>query len=449
MATLTDKGIKDGTLIGNPNSGDYFRFMDTNNSELLTLRDEFGVDTVYGIGVLSNRIVVTQANVATTLGGTIDSTKEYFLDGIIDMTGVSVTVPSGGIDIRGYNNEISGLECADNTYTMFSGATSGNVFMFDVHLEVTGTSSKLFDLVGNTGNEAYEVYNVNYNNCTSIGELDNFRQGLEGGTGRFGGTPSLILSGTWTGGFRISSSIVRGLDDAWTGSLFEEGTAFTMDSRFLTDINCDLGLLNSLLDFKTTNFMGSSLLQLNNCIVSRKGVIDPTDTNITPNMTAQYLESIWRNNQGLDNTYVGGTNAVTTQVETTISVSGTYYTLAGTWTSSDLQHFDTPANNQLRNLGTSPRDFKIIAYIILKGGSLDECTVRIRKYDSSAGTTSTVYSQLRAIENTKTGDDISTYSMLTRTTIDKNDYIYLDVANNTDTTNVTALLGSFISIEER
>lgn len=50
MATLTDKGIKDGSLIGNPNVGDYFRFMDSNNSDLLTLRDSAGVDTVYGTG---------------------------------------------------------------------------------------------------------------------------------------------------------------------------------------------------------------------------------------------------------------------------------------------------------------------------------------------------------------------------------------------------------------
>ena len=38
--------------------------------------------------------------------GTIDSTKEYFIDGIVDMTGVSIEVPAGGINLSGYNFDL-------------------------------------------------------------------------------------------------------------------------------------------------------------------------------------------------------------------------------------------------------------------------------------------------------------------------------------------------------
>ena len=31
--------------------------------------------------------------------------------------------------------------------------------------------------------------------------------------------------------------------------------------------------------------------------------------------------------------------------------------MAGTWASSDLQHFDSPASNELRHLGEDPKDF--------------------------------------------------------------------------------------------
>ena len=37
-----------------------------------------------------SEILVKQSNIATTLGGTIDSTKVYILDGIIDFTGSSL-----------------------------------------------------------------------------------------------------------------------------------------------------------------------------------------------------------------------------------------------------------------------------------------------------------------------------------------------------------------------
>ena len=40
----------DGTTIGNPTTGDYFLFLDSNNLDLLTRRDSAGVDTVFGTG---------------------------------------------------------------------------------------------------------------------------------------------------------------------------------------------------------------------------------------------------------------------------------------------------------------------------------------------------------------------------------------------------------------
>ena len=71
-----------------------------------------------GSSGLDNRVIVTQAS---DFGG-IDSTKEYFLDGIIDFTGtgVSIEIPSGGIYITGYNFDTSGLKCTDAAFTLFT-----------------------------------------------------------------------------------------------------------------------------------------------------------------------------------------------------------------------------------------------------------------------------------------------------------------------------------------
>jgi len=382
--------------------------------------------------------------------GVIDSTKQYFLAGNIDMGTTSIDLSGGkDISIRGADYNVSGLFSKEDNYTLFTGADAGNINMFDIGIEISGANSKVYDVTGNTGFEAIELTRINYNNCTSLGTIDTYRQGLESGTGRFGGTPSLELSGNWVGGFRITTSIVRSIDDTMADALFKAGTGLVFNSRFLTDINADLGTLAPLFDFSESNFSMFNSLQLIDCIITRNGVIDATDTTIYPNISEKSSYSKWKTNVGLPNTYVGGLLSLTTEAETTISLVDTFTTLLGVYTISDLQHFDSPVNGVLRNISGSPIDFKVISYIVLDGGANDNITIRIRKFDSSASTTSTIISQQATINNFQGGTDRCTFSILGRTTLEVNDYIFLEVANNTDTTNVTSLIGSFTTIEER
>ena len=398
---------------------------------------------------LQNRIIVNQANVSTTLGGVIDSTKEYFIDGVVNTSGVTINVPAGGLNLKGFNFETSFLKCSDDNYTMFSSLASGEVLFLDFAIEVTGLNSKVFDLTANTGFEAIEQININYDNCVDRGELINFRQGREVGCGYFGGSPTLTLSGTMIGGYIFRDSIVRGLDDTFTGALFQEGTALSIQSRFLSDANIDLGANCSFINFQASNFVNSSSVQLVDMVITRNGVNDPTDTNVIPNLMPNDLVCSWRLNQGILNTYIGGNQFITTETTTNISASGTFYTLAGTWTTTDLQHFDPPANGQMRNIGESPNEFKIITYIVLDGGQNDLITIRVRKYDSSTGLFSTVVSQNANINAFQGGNDRCTFSILGKTVLNMNDYVFLEVANNTDTTDVEALIGSFLTVEER
>jgi len=191
-----------------------------------------------------NRILVkSPSDLSGTFAGgdPLLSTVEYFIDGVIDMAGQSIEVPQGGLNLSGFNFDVSKLIDSTSSYTMFvSPATgSGNLLGKDYAIEVTGTSSQVYDLVSDTGIEAFEFARINYNDCSSLGEIDNYRQGLEVGTGRFGGTPNLILSGTWLGGYFIDTSIVRTLTNG-AYALFEAGTAFSMVSRFRSNQNIDL-----------------------------------------------------------------------------------------------------------------------------------------------------------------------------------------------------------------
>ena len=400
--------------------------------------------------VLDNRIICNQLNKDTTLGGLIDSTKDYFIDGIIDLGTTQITVPTTGMTIKGLSFDISGLISSEDNYTMFISESveigSGNLLGLDYYVSVTGSGSQVYELIDATGFNAFEFTRINYIDCTSLGQITNYRQGLESGTGRFGGSPSLTLSGLWVGGYRISTSIVRSMSDTTTEPLFKEGLLFQMNSRFLTDINCDLGDLQPFTDFQPSNFPTESTIQFKGVIMTRGGVSNSDDVNITPNLVASGVCCDWGNNVGMNNTFVGGSLKVTAEAETTI-VQGVGADLAGTWTASDLQHFDSPESGVLRHIGTDPKDFRVSFDFAIDGGSNDVIAVELVKV---SGATPTIeYTQKRVINNLQGARDIAYFNGTFNVRMLQNDFLIWQVINITDSSNVTVELDSQWLVEER
>ena len=403
---------------------------------------------------LDSTIVVNQANLATTLGGVIDSTKVYVIDGIVDFTGtgLSIEVPATGISYKGTTFDISRIICSDVNYTLFVSAVggAGNVLGIDCALEVTGTGSQVYNLTDATGFNAFEFTRINYNNCTSLGTITGYRQGFEAGTGRFGGTPELTLAGTWVGGYFIDSSIVRGLTDgAYT--LYKAGAGFTMASRFRSNQNIDLPPLTSFFDFAPANFTNPSTVQIQTAIVTRGGVFNASDSNISPNMTASDLVSVWKNNTGMSNTFEGGEMLVATEAVTPIATAGVFVDLeAAVWTPSDLQHFATVLNTGvLIHLGNTPREYKAVVSFNIISTAGNVVTLRVTKYDSSTTSFVTVLEQSREVNNFVGGRDVAFFTINVKTELDQDDFIKLEVANITAANNVTAEVDSFYIVEER
>jgi hypothetical protein len=433
-----------------PRLGEVIYNLDTGDNEYWNGSSWIGEGAVSPTD-LDNRIIVTQANVATTLGGAIDSTKQYFLDGAIDMGALTITVPPTGISIIGLSFDISGLYSSEDNYTMFVSESiaigSGNILGADYYVSVTGTNSKVYELYDATGFNAFEFQRINYNGCTSLGDIYDYRQGLESGTGRFGGSPSLTLHGLWRGGFRITTSIVRSMSDVTTEPLFKSGTLFQMNSRFLTDINCDLGDLQPFCDFVPADFPNESTIQFKGVIMTRGGVSNSDDTNITPNLSASDLSCDWDNNIGMNNTFIGGTLTNTVEAETTIAVAGVGVDMAGTWTASDLQHFDSPAPNELRHLGNDPKDFRISFSFVVDGGSGDNIGIELVKDDGVSP--SLEFTQVRVINNLQGARNVAYFTGTFNVRMNKNDLVVWQVTNITNTTNVTLELDSAWIIEER
>jgi hypothetical protein len=256
------------------------------------------------------------------------------------------------------------------------------------------------------------------------------------------------LSGTWLGGYFIDTSIVRSLT-AGAYSIYEAGTAFLMNSRFRSNQNIDLPSTASFIDFGKTNFANANTLQLDNCIVSRNGVFDATDTAIVPNIDRADVESYFKGNTGILNTYVGGKVFVNSTSTTVVSSGSTFYTLNGIWSSESLQHFDNPSGGQLRHLGVNPIEFNLISDLVLESNPNNVLEVRFRKFDASTSTFENFGNQVRQVNSLVGGRDVAFFTILQSITLNQNDYIFMQVANNNGNNNITAEIDSFMRIEAR
>jgi len=223
-----------------------------------------------------------------------------------------------------------------------------------------------------------------------------------------------------------------------------------MASRFRTNINADLPASASLTDFSSSNFINPSTLQISNAILTRNGAFDATDTNITPNITAGDLICAWSENNGIPNTFEGGSIGIASEATTIISSPSTFVDLAAaSWSTLDLQHFDSPSAGQLRHLGNTPREFKVIADFLLDSTSGDDLTLRVTKWDNSASTFETVLDQTREVNNFQGGRDLAFFNININVTLDQNDYIKMQVANVAATNDITAEIDSYFVVEQR
>lgn len=390
---------------------------------------------------------VTQDNFADTLANP-SSTRLYVITGRVDVGSTTITIPSGGLNLVGYTFDLSGLYSSVPNFTMFDGGAAGNVLMTDLYLEVTGSGSKVFDITSNTGFDAAEFNRVNFNNCTSLGTITNYRQGLESGTGRFGGTPELTLSGTWVGGYFIETSIVRSLTDG-SYSLYKAGAGFTMSSRFRSNQNIDLPASASFFDFSTSNFPNPSTVQLEGAIISRSGVFNSLDSNITPNLSASDVVCAWGSNIGVPNTFEGGEQSITAESTTTVSVSGEEYDISGTWSASNLEHFESVGVGGLKHIGTDPKEYRVFLSIVAECQANAGLSLHLYKYDDSAASSSLVKSFSRQVNSLVGGRDVAFFDVSIPVELDKNDYVFLKISNDTSTTNITVELGSSYRVEER
>lgn len=389
---------------------------------------------------------LNQTNVETKLSNGFDSSLIYVIDGTVDLTGLDVDLSiTSGVEIIGVSSNKSVLKCSDDNFTLLSGTTTGDITLQGLTITIDGSNSSVFGVDSDNGLQSIEVKDVNFDYCSSLGYADGFRQWFEDVSRRFFGTPELEFRGTWDG-VVVRNSLVRFVEDFT--SLFKVGSGFTFSGRFITNINVDLPTSGAFIDFAPSNVVNSESLILNGVRVTRDGVIDSKDTDIYPNIDHTSVKSLWKSNVGIPNTnkYIKG--VIDSEVETVIIVTNTYYPLLGTYGIELSSHFDEPSNGEFRLLSGNGT-YSITGDFQVEGGNGDVLELRVTKSSDGGSSFPTQINHIRRVVNNFAGSsDYAFFPVDFLADLSKDERLRVEIRNTTDTSNVTAVSGSFIAIRE-
>ena len=301
--------------------------------------------------------------------------------------GVTIEIPSGGITLKGHGFNYSKFITTDENSVIFTSAVggSGDVFISSMSFEIQGTNSKLFEIIDSDGFHAIEFNSVNFNNCNSLGYIENYRQGLETNTGRFGGTPSLEFRGVWLGGYNINVSIIRNVSNT-SFSIFKSALGHLFNSRFGGNINM---VLPSNVIFYTgteSNFVNDASLQFRNAFISGDGTL-------LSGITSTNRKTRISDTDGVLNTYVGANWVLSSETPTTFLSSNTETKVNGDTTYNNLVWFgDGGGNNSITVETTLPIEVYINFTGNISGGNNKVITLLIKKYTALTGLYSTLSS---------------------------------------------------------
>tara|TARA_R110000764_G_scaffold99462_1_gene184121 strand:+ start:46 stop:1281 length:1236 start_codon:yes stop_codon:yes gene_type:complete len=391
-----------------------------------------------------NVIYVTDSS---QLAGTLDSSKLYIIDGEVDMGSTSIVVPSTGLNIGGLGFGISKLFSVSSNYTLFvtDGVTySGDLFLTDLDLEVSGGSSKVFELDNNENSNAVEWNTVNFINCTSLGSLTDYRQGLSRNVAFISILDGLTMSGTWSGGWAALDSILIGAPMT-TGVLFRAGAGLVIGGSFRSDMNLlSLGTAGGIFcDFAPGNITLDAGFSLANVRAN------PLANNL-PNLLSSSTKALITNSPGIGNTYPGGVVGPTTDSEVVIGSSDTLYQLTGAMSLSEAYWFSVANNNGLKSDSINDVEVVTLGTMSFSGSNNNEMVVQLRKYDVSASAYVNIGPEYRTTLNGgPSGGRAENISFHTITSMSQDDRIEVWIKNITGTGNITLVAGGQLQVLSR
>lgn len=383
---------------------------------------------------------------AIDLSGDLDSTKLYFIDGQIDMGTTSIVVPEGGLNMRGHGFGISGLFSTANNFDLFitNGTTySGDLFLTEMDIRISGTSSRCFVLDNQENFNACEWNTVNFIACTDLGEITDYRQGLNRNVAWISCKKGITMSGTWSGGWAALDSIVVGAP--MTDALFKAGTGLIINGSFRSNLNI-LGIGTAggfFCDFAPSNINLDAGFLLD-------GVRGNPTVNNLPNMPSSSTKALIRNCVGLDNTYPGASIEPNANSLVTVSAANTLYQITNAVTLSEEYWCSVANTNGIQLDSTQTVEVIASGTMSFSGSSNREMVVQLRKWDDSASSYVNIGPEYSTTLNGgSAGTRAENISFSATTSMDQNDRIEVWIKNITDTTDITVLSGGQFRVFER
>ena len=86
---------------------------------------------------------------------------------------------------------------------------------------------------------------------------------------------------------------------------------------------------------------------------------------------------------------------------------------------------------------------------MIESSANNEVEIRIRKWDDANSVFVDFGNQVRQVNSFVGGRDVGFFTILESVILNQNDYLFLQIANNSNTNNVTCELDSFFTISER
>jgi len=378
------------------------------------------------------------------LSGTLTSSRAYLIDGIIDMGTQTIAVPPGGLTLTGFGSGISCLQSSENSYTMFVNGSpnAGSLLLRGTDVQVTGTSSQVFDLDNNGQGGAIRVIDSNMTNCTSVGEVTAYRGMLFNDSIWLGCADGIRFSGTWIGGVRIDSCIVANFGSS--GIAYGEGSGLVFGSRFISNANVNIPLGAVAYDFQSSNFSGDGDYEL------LAGQFAGLSTTLTTGIGRTNVKSKWKANNGIENTYVGARWQIETgdEATTVIGSSNVYVKVAGATTYADEQWFSNTTDNAFVYDSDNMIEAAIMGTLAVTAGNNNLIQFKMRHWDDSASAYVDLY-ESPILQMQSTGSDPQTVTILDFADLDVGDRLELWVQNTSATTNITVKDGSILAVTER
>ena len=187
-----------------------------------------------------------------------------------------------------------------------------------------------------------------------------------------------------------------------------------------------------------------NVLKFKGARVFRNGITNVDSTSAIPNISESSLASFWSENEGLNNTLIGGRVTITTEVETVITTIDTYVNLLGTFTGEEEVHMESTAAGTLKNLDNEQKEYLLFTGGKLKSTQDDMLKIAIFAFRDATSTEELIREETVTVDRLQGARDVADANIVTRGILRANDYFFMKVKNLSSTGNITGELSVFM-----